>query len=202
MNQDIEKQLALLSQKLKPGEIRQVGINPFQVDGRIIVQIHTKEKKNDSGKVIEMPFTAHRSGDSTSVIRGTIDCLNMRAFKKMGTSSLVKNFVARQLEKLKQEGERLKMREDDLNQIYYDSKGRAYEMIDGIPTYIDDRGFDYYLKYDRDGNEFAWVKLTDGTIATFLDPDRTVLQIGDKAYYFDGEIHFDQEMDTLYPHQR
>lgn len=46
--------------------------------------------------------------------------------------------------RVEKEVERLGEKEDDLDHIYRDDEGRYYEIIDGIPTYLDDRGFDYY----------------------------------------------------------
>lgn len=205
MNQGFEEKLLSLTKELKPGEMREVilnktalGMNHGQyVVAHLAFKASPLEQQNEN-KIIQFPFTAHREGNEEVVIKGVVDQENIKKIKRSGKKfSLIRDFVGRKIQKWKDSYRRLGEREDDLDQIYQDEQGRDYELIDGIPTYLDDRGFDYYLKYDRDGNEYAWVKLDDGSIGTFLDSERTIIQIGDKAYRFDGTVRLDEELDIF-----
>ena len=204
MNRELEERLAQLSSELKSGEQKELIIDQTRLTEankeKLIAKIHQEYPKE--GKIITFPFTANYAGSDAAVIRGDMDKENIKKAKRSGRGfSLVKSFVSKAVEEFKKDYESIKKSEDDLDSIYVDEKGRDYQIIDGYKTYLDERGFDYYLKYDLDGHEYAWVKLSDGSIGTFLDSERTVLKIGDKAYYFDGAIHWDQEMDTFYPHR-
>ena len=182
MNQNMEDKLVKMAQELKPGEMREIVIP-------VVGNYHDGIKTDDA-------FTA--SKDGKIVLNGSANIPKIREVKsKRKGFSFVKNFVAL----MNREMERLGKREDDLDQIYTNQENESYELVDSIPVYFDERGFEYYLKSDLDGNKYAWIKLDDGSTATFLDPDRTILMIGDKAYYFDGTIHWDQEMDYIFPHR-
>ena len=215
MNQNFEQKLAHMAQQLHSGEVKELTFLQRKIDtgDKQIVIAHLiheptltekfEREVADIGKdkVIQLPFVAHKEGDCKTVISGVIDQENMKRAKKGGKKfQVIRNFVAKKIEEWKKEVERLGEKEDDLDHIYRDDEGRYYEIIDGIPTYLDDRGFDYYLKYDENGNEYAWIKLTDGSIGTFLNPERTYIQVGDHAYYFDGTIRYDKEID-LFPHR-
>ena len=212
MNQELEQKLARMAKQLNPGEMKELVFDQRKIDTGdkqvIIAQLVKEPTLTEKferevanigrDKVVQFPFEAHREGNDKVVISGVIDQENVKRAKKDGKKlKVVRNFVARKIEKGKEEVERLGEREDDLDQIYQDEEGRNYEMIDGIPTYLDDRGFDYYLKYDKNGNEYAWIKLDDGSMGTFLDQERTIIQIGDKAYRFDGVVRLDEELDIF-----
>ena len=215
MDRDLEKRLAELSSQLKSGEQKEVTVDQTKVSSfdheKIIARIHYKSSAQDEFlnavyssvcKVVQFPFNANYEGDNHVVVKGIMDTENIKKAKQKGHGfTLLKSFVAQKIADLKQEMKEIAKSEDSLGQIYLDDKGREYEIIDGIKTYLDDRGFDYYLKYDLDGNEYAWVKLTDGSFATFLDPERTIIMVGDKAYRFDGTIHYDEEVDFIFPHR-
>ncbi len=185
MNQDLEQKLVKLAKDLNVGETK-----ILTVDSTSFLSEHKQ------GELIY--FTATHEGSDKTIITGKYDPANLKRAKGNGKSHLIRNFVSTSLKYLQKQIDELSTPEDDLNKIYRDELGREYEIIDGIKTYIDERGFNYYLKYDLDGREFAWVKLTDGSTATFLDPERTILQIQDKAYYFDGQINWDQEMSSIF----
>lgn len=214
MNQDLEKRLVDLSNQLKAGEQRELEIGRMKIQAdeqeKVIAHIYYKptleEELENAGrseeKIIQIPFKANREGSSDVIATGIIDQENIRRSKKKGQGfSLVKSFVTNKINEWRQELESMSQSEDDLNRIFVDDKGRKYEMIDGVRTFLDDRGFDYYLKWDLDGNEYAWVKLTDGSIGTFLDPERTIIMIGEHAYRFDGTVHLDEEVDFIFPHR-
>lgn len=212
MSQEFEQKLANMAKQLHSGETKELSFDRRRIstgDKSIVVaqlvseltplEKFEREVANiDKDKVIQLSFNAHREGSDEVVIRGVMNQETIRRSKKGYKSfKIVRNFVARKIEEWKDSYRRLGEREDGLDQIYQDEQGRNYEMIDGIPTYLDDRGFDYYLKYDRNGNEYAWIKLDDGSMGTFLDPERTIIQIGDKAYRFDGTVRLDEELDIF-----
>ena len=173
-----------MAKQLNPGEMKELVFDQRKIDTGdkqvIIAQLVKEPTLTEKferevanigrDKVVQFPFEAHREGNDKVVISGVIDQENVKRAKKDGKKlKVVRNFVARKIEKWKEEVERLGERE-------------------------------YYLKYDRDGNEYAWVKLPDGNIGTFLNPERTFIQIGDHAYHFDGTIRYDEEID-LFPHR-
>ena len=212
MDKDLEQELARLSKNLKPGEVREDSIDRTRISSddksKVIAKVLLKPsyeeefltsiKEVGQEKIITLPFAAHTKDDDKDIIRGTIDVSHIKRVKdKKRHFSLKEAFVAR----LKEEWDRIITREDYLDHIYIDEKGREFELIDGIRTYLDDRGFDYYVKVDADGREIEYVILTDGSVASFLDEDRTIIKVGDKAYRFDGNICYDEEVDFIYPHR-
>lgn len=215
MDRDLEKRLAELSNLLKSGEQKEVIVDRTRIsslnDEKIIARIHYKPSIQDEflnavksfdRKIVQFPFTANYEGDTQAVVKGVMDSENIKKAKQKGHGfTLLKAFVTQKIADFKQELADTSKREDDLDQIYLDDKGRDYLIIDGMKTYLDNRGFHYYLKYDLNGNEYAWVKLSDGSFATFLDPERTIIMVGDKAYRFDGTIHYDEEVDFIFPHR-
>lgn len=206
MNQELENDLVRLSNQLKPGEFREAVIDRTRISSdsfeKLICQVHYIPNSEEqfintakSKKVVTLPFTATREDSKEVILRGKIDTLNVRKAKRKGNGfKVLRDFVSNKIKELA-------ATEDDFDKIYYDDKGRTYEIIDGIKTYIDDRGVFYYLKYDMDGNEYAWIKLTDGSEGVFLDQDRTIILVHDRAYRFDGDIHYDQEVNYIKPHR-
>lgn len=206
MNQELENDLVRLSNQLKPGEFREAVIDRTRISSdsfeKLICQVHYIPNSEEqfvnttkSNKIVTLPFTATREDSKEVVLRGKIDTLNVRKAKRKGNGfKVLRDFVSNKIKELA-------ATEDDFDKIYYDDKGRTYEIIDGIKTYIDDRGVFYYLKYDMDGNEYAWIKLTDGSEGVFLDQDRTIILVHDRAYRFDGDIHYDQEVNYIKPHR-
>lgn len=216
MDDKMVAELVSMSKKLKPGEMRIVNTRELKIEengavkkvvGQIIPQLTPREtldkmfEKIDSPTII--PFTA--SYDGKEIIRGSFnqDIIQDKV-KKSGKLVVVRDFFEKLVAKAKEEYYDLIEPEDELD-YYIDEKGRTYEIVDGIRTYIDDRGFEYYLKYSVDlGKELSWTKMTNGSIGTFLDEDRTIIELEDgKAYYMDefGKIDYSHEMPTIHHHR-
>lgn len=201
MNNNMEERLANIAANLKPGEVRTLTIDRTKMgtsgSERLICKIHNDVPTSDKSvnNVILMPFTATREDDTKVIIRGKMDTPTIKKAKEKNSGfKLFRNFVTNKLKEYSQ-------REDDYDKVYYDEYDRPYEIIDGIKTYYDDRGMPYYLKYDMNGNEYAWIKLTDGSEGVFLNSDKTIILVHGKAYRFDGDIHYDEEINYIGPHR-
>ncbi len=199
MNNNIEERLVNIAASLKPGQTSKVILETTQIDlgskSKLICKISNfgNPAVLNEGNII--PFTATKEGSANIVVRGKIDAPTVKKVKTNGQRlKLLRDFVAQKIQEISSP-------EDDYDKIYIDDKGREYEIRNGAKAYLDDRGFYYYVKCDLAGNEYEWIKLTDYSEGVFLDPERKIIKVHDKAYYFDGNIHFDKEIDPINFHR-
>lgn len=192
-----EREIAELihaSNNLKPGEIQVGAVTEAKIshtdDFKIKAQFSKKDIVSHDDKII--PFSAI-VGKSEDKIQGEI---NEDIFKKTKKKKVTRGFFSRMKDYIKD----LAQKEEDLD-YYVDEHNRPYIIENDIRTYLDGRGFNYYLKY-VEGRTFAFTKLEDGTIGTFMDPDRTIIEVNGHLYPMDinGTINYDEELD--YPRNR
>lgn len=166
---------------------------------QIIAKFKYDMKKEESleikNNVVFYPFTI--SSEGNNIGSGS---LNIPKRKEKKKAKVIKGYINKLKDRISSAIAELKQPEYDLN-YFVDEYGRNYEMKDGHRAYIDKRGFNYYLTWDSEGNEISWVFLTDGSRADFLDRERTIILIEDKAYRMDetGEIDYDNEIPYITP---
>lgn len=190
-DKEIETKLVEAVKKLKPGEMRMASVEQIKADDKVIatnvIVEETPEEKferecREQPKIIEFP--------------GSQNVLMEEETSKKNLKDKWENLK----QTLKDNYQKLVTPEDDLDRVYTDEAGRMYEFDEqGNKAYIDKRGFNYYLKY-QDGQEIAWVKMTDGSFAEFLDSERTVIRVHGVAYNMDasGKIDYDDPLGTSY----
>ncbi len=158
-----------------------------------------QRKRKDFGTVIVPVFYADNK-TSLKEEKKITDTVNQKFH-------LIKCSICKILENIVASIEGLSAREDNLDKVYQDCDGKRYSVDeDGYKIYIDNRGFNYYIKYIPDlGKEFSYIKLYDQesnmTIGTFIDEERTMIYVEGSVYPMDlnGNILYDEEIPYLGP---
>ena len=185
MDQDLERRLANLSSKLKPGEVRELEVGLMDIAGvdeaKVVARIYYKptlEEELDrlAKEAIEpkvIPFQVTREGSNEVVASGMIDQENIQKIKREGKEfSVARSFV------LKTKNAML----EKLNRPFVDDEGYIYRNINGVKTYYDEDGIpaykdehgNVYSKRIREGKEEDYLVLDDGTLLAFSHPDHII----------------------------
>lgn len=185
MDQDLERRLANLSSKLKPGEIRELEVGLMDIgaedEAKVVARIYYKptleeELEKLAKETIEpkvVPFQVTREGSSEVVASGMVDQENIQKIKKEGkVFSVARSFVEKTKDAMLEKFSRPLV--DDEGYIYRNVNGvKTYYDEDGIPAYKDDHG-NVYSKRVRKGKEEDYLVLEDGTLLVFSDSDHMI----------------------------
>ena len=154
-----DEEIAVLKEeiaKLNPGELKTERVlrNVKENKGKYLINAHLMEE-------------------------GKLPTLKDLAFLSQVKFSLVKDFVAKVYDLVKEEHKRLIAPEENL-EYYTDQDGYIYTKGPGDIKLYKYRGYDCFVGYNNAGEEILFIKLGDGKIGQIID---------DGLIYLDGKSY-------------